>query len=387
MLVREWPPGRPRILVSDAWLANAGDGAIALATQARLARLAPGAAILHAAYQGDLLAGHYPELALVPPLAGLLGVTPAVPELAGWEPAAAEQIIAGAELVLCQGGGYLMEHYDPWERLRAWELVVERGIPISFGAQTVGPFRRDRERAALATVFARAAVITLRESESIRNVLELGARAEQLLVTADEAFGHFPDASADTPARRGIACVVSRDPQLRADGVLAEPDRSAGALAGLVAELVRVSGGEGVTLLSTFQGLGGLGRGFEDDRDVAVEAVAALPAAAAAQVRLPEGYFPPRRCAEAIAAHRALVTTRMHPAIFGVALGVPTVLVSHAYKATAMFATLGLGDIVVGEASAVAARLARPATPDAALARERCALNDAVVRRLLAATR
>ena len=189
------------------------------------------------------------------------------------------------------------------------------------------------------------------------------------------------------PARRGIACVVSRDPQLRADGVLAEPDRSVETLAALVAELVRLSRGEGVTLLSTFQGLGGLGRGFEDDRDVAVEVVAALPAAAAAQVRLPEGYFAPRRCAEAIAAHRALVTTRMHPAIFGVALGLPTVLVSHAYKATAMFATLGLGEIVVGEASAAAARLARPTTPDAALARERCALNDAVVRQLLAATR
>ena len=106
--------------------------------------------------------------------------------------------------------------------------------------------------------------------------------------------------------------------------MLAEPDHSAGALAGLVAELVRPSRGEGVTLLSTFQGLGGLGRGFEDDRDVAVEAVAALPAAAAAQVRLPEGYFAPRRGAEAIAAHRALVTTRMHPAIYGVAQGGPS---------------------------------------------------------------
>jgi len=56
MLVREWPPGRPRILVSDAWLANAGDGAIALATQQRLERLAAQAAIVHAAYQGDILA-------------------------------------------------------------------------------------------------------------------------------------------------------------------------------------------------------------------------------------------------------------------------------------------------------------------------------------------
>src|SRR6185503_91700 len=98
MLVREWPPGRPRILVSDAWLANAGDGAIALATQARIARLAPGAAILHAAYQGDLLADAYPELALVPPLAALAGVTPGIPEYQGWSEAEGTQLLAGADV-------------------------------------------------------------------------------------------------------------------------------------------------------------------------------------------------------------------------------------------------------------------------------------------------
>lgn len=382
MLVREWLPGRPRILVSDAWLANAGDGAIALATQARLKRLSPGASILHAAYQGDLLSGEYPELALVPPLAALVGVTPGIPEYRDWTAEAGDQLVAGADVVFCQGGGYAMEHYDPWERLRAWEVVVERRIPIGFGAQTIGPFGRERERGILANVFAGASVIALRESASIRNVLELGARPEQLLVTADEAFGHV---AARVPQRRGIACVVSRDPHLRADGALADPDRSVASLAALVAELVRLSHGEGVTLLSTFQGLGGLGRGFEDDRDVAVEAVAELPSGVAAQVRLPEGYLAPGRVAELIAAHRALVSTRMHPAIFGVALGVPTALVSEAYKATAQFATLGLGEVVVGSPAEAAERLAKPAAADATLALERCAFNDHVARRLLAA--
>ncbi len=384
MLVRDWPPGRPRILVTDAWLANAGDGAIALATQARLKRLSPGASVLHAAYQCDLLADEYPELALVPPLAALTAVTPGIPEYREWDKAAGDAILARAHAVLCQGGGYAMEHYDPWERLRAWEVLVERRIPIGFGAQTIGPFRRERERAILGNVLPAAAVIALRERESIRNVLELGARPEQLLVTADEAFGGFGEAPARGP-RRGIACVVSRDPQLRADGALADPDRSVATLAQLVGELVRVGDGEGVTLLSTFQGLGGLGRGFEDDRDVALAAVAALPAADAAQVRLPEGYLAPKRCAELIGGHRALVSTRMHPAIFGVTQGVPTVLVTEAYKATAMFDGLGLGEAVAGGHAAAPERLAEPRTPDATLARERCALNDTAMRRLLEA--
>lgn len=328
---------------------------------------------------------------MVPPIAGLLGVTPAIPELHGWDSAEAERIMREADAVLCQGGGYAMEHYGPWERLRAWEAVVERRIPIGFGAQTVGPFHREAERSILANVYRAAIVIALREGDSVRNVLELGARPEQLLVTADESFSLFPVSAAPAPQRRGIACVVSRDPQLRADGTLADPDTSVATLARLLAGLVRLSDSEGVTMLSTFQGLGGLERGFEDDGDVAAEVVAALPPAVAAEVRTTAGYLPPQRCADLIAAHRALVTTRMHPAIFGVALGVPTVLLSEAYKATSMFATLGLGHLIVDrpDPAAVAARLspsADGAVPaDAAVARERSGWNDAVVQRLLTA--
>ncbi len=389
MLVRDWPPGSPRILVSDAWLANAGDAAIAVATQQRLNRLVPGAAVLHAAYQGDLLAEHYPELALVPPLAGLLDVTPAIPELKGWDPAASERVMREADVVLCQGGGYAMEHYDPWERLRAWELVVERQIPIGFGAQTVGPFNGERERSTLATVYGAARVIALRESQSVRHVLEMGARAEQLLVTADEAFSLFTP-SPTLSERRGIACVLSRDPQLMANGALADTDRSVDPLARLVAALVRLSDGEGVTMLSTFQGLGGLGRGFEDDSEVAAEVVEALPTEIASQIRTTTGYLTPGRCADVIGSHRMLVTTRMHPAIFAVALGVPTLLLSQAYKATSMFRTVGLVQAIVErlDPASIEARLSRsaalPAPADAATARERAAWNDAVVQRLLA---
>jgi polysaccharide pyruvyl transferase WcaK-like protein len=221
----------------------------------------------------------------------------------------------------------------------------------------------------------------------------MGARPEQLLVTADEAFSLFPPSPAPAPERRRIACVVSRDPQLRANGTLSDHDTSVTALARLVAALVRLSDGEGVTMLSTYQGLGGLQRGLEDDREIAAEVVAALPRTVAAEVRMTAGYLTPRRCADLIASHRALVTTRMHPAIVGVVLGVPTVLLSRAYKATSMFATLGLGDVVVDrvDSAAVAARLSLPAAgaarADAATARERSAWNDAVVHRLLSSVR
>ncbi len=44
-----WPAGSPRVLVTDCWLQNAGDAAIAVATQRLILDIAPGASVLHAA--------------------------------------------------------------------------------------------------------------------------------------------------------------------------------------------------------------------------------------------------------------------------------------------------------------------------------------------------
>jgi polysaccharide pyruvyl transferase WcaK-like protein len=380
----EWPAGSPRILVADAWLANAGDGAISLATQERLARIAPGAAILHTAYQGDMLADHYPELALVPPLAGLLGVTPTIPEMIGCDCDAAERLVADADVVLSQGGGFAMEHYDPWERLRAWELVVERGVALGFCAQSVGPFSGLRERRALRRAYEAAAVVGVRESDSAAHVIELGAPPERVLVTADEVFS-LPSPRAQP--RTGLACVLSSHPQPLRDGLPAAPPQDLDALARVVSGLVRLAQGEHVTLLSTQQGLGRAGRGLEDDAELARSVVGAMPHAEAAQVQVAEGYLPPRRCAREIAGHRGLVSMRMHPAIFGLCAGVPTVLVNQAFKATSMFAMLGLEGVLAGSRDPVAAlaeQIEGEPACDLTQARRRASGNDEAVRRLLA---
>jgi polysaccharide pyruvyl transferase WcaK-like protein len=392
MRVPEWPGGRPRILVADAWLANAGDGAIAIATERRLRRLAPGAAILHAAYQGDLLAHAYSELEIVPPLSALVGLCRLLPEQTGWDRDACERLVAGADVVLSQGGGFVMEHYDPWERLRAWELVVERGIPIAFGAQTVGPFTRARERAILRRVYESAVVVALREAESVEHVTELGAAPERTLVTADEAFSLFPPEPSAERERRGIACVLSRHPCLRADGSIAHPGDRLDSLRKLVSQLVRLADGEHVTLLSTQQGLGHLSRGLEDDAEVAAAVVRGLPRRQARRIRLSRRHLPALECARAIGEHRALVSMRMHPAIFGLASGVPTVLANEGFKASGTFEGLGLGAALASGPALAADRLQvllrrRPGEViDLEPARRRAALNDEVVERVLAAS-
>jgi colanic acid/amylovoran biosynthesis protein len=266
--------------------------------------------------------------------------------------------------------------------------VVERGVPIAFCAQSVGPFRRPRERAILERVYGAAVAIGLRERHSEANVLDLGADPARVFVTADEAFSLIEaDAVRGSPGR-GIACVLSGHPWLHASGSVVEPDRAVDALSRMLADLVELSAGEHVTLLSTQQGLGATRRGLEDDAEVAQRAVAALPDDLAQAVRTVPGYLAPMQCADVVASHRGLLSMRMHPAIFGLCLGVPTVLVTEAFKVTAMFDALGLGSTVFSWAdrSAAVERLRdEPAVPPRRLeTARRCAGgNDAVVQRLL----
>jgi polysaccharide pyruvyl transferase WcaK-like protein len=156
------------------------------------------------------------------------------------------------------------------------------------------------------------------------------------------------------------------------------------ALGRLVSGLVASARGEHVTLVSTQQGLGGLGRGLEDDADLAARVVASMPCEDAAQVRLVGGYVPPSHFARIVGAHRGLVSMRMHAAILALGLGVPTVLLNESFKVTGMFAMLGLEGVLAGGRDPAAA-IERAVPPNIDVARERAAANDEVVRRLLAA--
>src|SRR5204862_5475939 len=93
-----WPAGRPRVLVTDAWLANAGDAAIALVVDRIIRRAAPGAAVLHAAYQHELGAATYPQLSFVPALDALVGAEMA-PPFPRVDPVAGRDLVAAADVV------------------------------------------------------------------------------------------------------------------------------------------------------------------------------------------------------------------------------------------------------------------------------------------------
>ena len=216
----EWPPGSPRILIVDGWLANAGDGAIALATASRVRQLAQSAAVLVAAYQGDRLQGEYPGLTLVPPLAALLDIMPGELDHLGWAKQQALGLVLEADGILSQGGGFLYEHYEPISRLVSYDVILKNGLPLAFCGQSVGMFHDSSSRALLVRALREAVAVSVRDRASLEVVAELSGRRDVVLA-ADQVFTMFRS----PPKRfhgRGLGLVLTEHPLLRADGSVTE---------------------------------------------------------------------------------------------------------------------------------------------------------------------
>jgi polysaccharide pyruvyl transferase WcaK-like protein len=312
---REWPPGRPRILATDAWLANAGDAAITVALERMLRELAPTASVLHASYQYERIGPRLPELRFVPPLEDLLG-TPWAGPASGWDGAGAA-LVDGADLVVCQGGGFLLEAYEPRARLATLAEVVRREKPLALVGVTVSRFDRAPNRADLHTVFAGAELIVVRDPSSAVHVADCGAT--DIVLGTDLALALFPQPPRDR-ARHGIGVVVTD----HHTDAASRPQRREVATH-VVGAAVDAAEGQPVTVWSTVQGEADVAR--EDDSRVAAAAIAALPEPARATVRAETGYVTPMAAIEAAAGCTALVTMRMHPALFAAASGTPFALV------------------------------------------------------------
>jgi polysaccharide pyruvyl transferase WcaK-like protein len=311
---REWPPGRPRVLATDAWLANAGDAAIALALDGIIRELAPAASILHSSYQHDLIGPRLAGLTCVPPLDALLG-TRWAPPAPGWEDAGA-QLVEGADLVICQGGGFLVEAYEPRTRLASLADVVRRGKPLVLAGVTIDHFRSAPLRADLHTVLAGAALTVVRDPMSLAHAGDCGA--VDVVLGTDLALAFFTEPPPDRE-RHDIGVVLTdHHPDAARRPQLAD-------LASVVLrEAVDAAAGQPVTVWSTVQGEPDVAR--EDDSRIAADAIAALSESSRATVRMEPGYIDPARAIEASATCRALITMRMHPALFAAGSGTPFAL-------------------------------------------------------------
>jgi glycosyltransferase involved in cell wall biosynthesis/polysaccharide pyruvyl transferase WcaK-like protein len=312
---RHWAARSPRVLVTDAWLANAGDALIAVALERLLRELVPNAAVLHAAYQWDEFGPRIPALNAVPPLEALLG-TPWAPPIAGYERAGAA-LVEEADAIVCQGGGFLVESYAPIARVAALADIVRREKPLAVVGVALGRFAEPRTRRELETVLGRAALVVVRDRVSLAHAREAGCPAPVL--GADLALAAF-SRRPSTNARHGVSLVLTdHHPHAARRSARAAVARA------LLETVLETAPDEPIHLWSTVQGAPGSAR--EDDAVLAARLVADLPRAARSRITVEEGPMTPARAVELARERRALVSMRVHPALMAAGSGVPWALV------------------------------------------------------------
>jgi polysaccharide pyruvyl transferase WcaK-like protein len=347
--------------MTDCWLANAGDAAIAIATERIVRAAAPGASILHAAYQHDVLADRYPDLRLIPPLDRLLGTpwSPDPPDEQG------ESLVEQADLVLSQGGGFLLEPYLPWARIAALAAVARRGRPLALVGQTIGPFRMTVLRRQLGEILRAAALVVARDPLTVEHVVAFGRPRASVVLGADLALGLVDEDPGPALEDGPVSVVLSEhivDPAGRGARA-AEADR-------LLAAVLEATDAP-LSLWSSAQGVADAAA--DDDGALA----AALAAGAPERVTVERAHVDAAALVERVRSSRAVVSMRLHPALLAAAMGRPVGAVLSGQKATmfdgtALAAPRGRDPI----AAAVAAALAPPSAPWAAIERLRDRFDD-----------
>lgn len=331
--MRNVRPGRDErlLLVTDGWLANAGDAAIHLAMRRSLRRRLPGHRVALACHQRALVGDRYPDLDLVPPLDGLVGVRwpwTSDEDLAGAREL--DALLERADLVVVPGGGFLEEHYGPEPRIRGWEYLLERGKRLAFYSQTIGVFNDPALLGRLVRVLKAAELVLVRDSTSLERLRGLGVDCE---LTADEAF-----LLTRPPRRRrrprSLLVTASTHPWATPEGAVADvTDEEIALLAEAVARLLERGDARRVTLASTTQGLGGERWALEDDGPAARLIYDRLPAHRRGDVELVTGYVSASDYADLAARHTAAVSMRMHGAILGTVSGALVALANLSAKA------------------------------------------------------
>ena len=257
---------------------------------------------------------------------------------------------ADSDVIISTGGTYLVENYWLAPRIFDFRIALLLGKPLILYTQSMGPFESPSTRSALRSIFRNAALVLLRDEESMAHLHELCDPNEvQARLAADAVFSLADPAALIAAAgtqfpERGFKAAVSvrRWPFFKTMPEEEGMRAYRAAVAEAVELLVRRHGAS-VTFVSTCQGVEGYAY---DDSKVAQEIADLLPPDVAQHVTVDAGFHRPDDLIARLPAFDLIVATRMHMAILGLAAGVPVLPISYEFKTRALFDRLGMGDFV-----------------------------------------
>jgi polysaccharide pyruvyl transferase WcaK-like protein len=251
--------------------------------------------------------------------------------------------VATSDGVLIAGGGNMNSLYGwlLYERAAVGIIARELGKPLVVSGQTFGPTLLPQDRKVLHELLDCAALVGAREPVSYALGFEFGLGSEKLVRVLDD--GSFLPSQVD-PVPAAVAAGLPEDGYIAAtvgpdawregtrtlDGIAAVLDRAA--------QLTRLP----VYLLPHMGALGSAGNGPDHDSHRTV-----MAHSRSGQLKMLP-VLPVRTAAAVTAAAGLVITNRYHPAVFGLAAGVPVVsLANDAYsdiRLSGAHGNWGLGD-------------------------------------------
>jgi polysaccharide pyruvyl transferase CsaB len=277
--------------------------------------------------------------------------------------------VQACDLVIVGGGGLFQDTlaFDPAAMLTARHhgisyyggipFLAERlGKPCALYAVGVGPLTTEAGREGTRAAFARAALITVRDHDSKRILVEIGIDAARVRVTADPAFRLarasptraaeiLKAAGLDTSARPRLG-IALRHWDIGVEAAQWEEQVAAAIDAFL-------EGHAGVAVFVPFQSLG---EELVDDVGVARRVRARMKHAGRATIL--DGRLPPAGKAGVLAGCDVVLGMRLHSLIFAMSAGVASIALAYDPKVQAVMAEAGAPEQVVPLEGLRAERLA-----------------------------
>ena len=237
------------------------------------------------------------------------------------------------------GGGSLLQDATSGKSLQYYaallKLAKKRGMKTFVYANGIGPIRREKNRTFAGQVVSGCDAVSVRDPDSMDELVSMGVAGEQMRLSADPAF--LLEVPAREESRRimtrlGLAdlaegsYVILSPRHLGRKRDSAADDRLAGELALLCREL---TGSHGLTVLLV---------PMQPKNDLALCMETAKRAASGARVCLPESAADMMALT---AGARMAVGMRLHCLIYAVAAGVPVIGLSYDPKIDALMKCLG----------------------------------------------
>ena len=222
--------------------------------------------------------------------------------------------VSSAAGLLVAGGGNLSASWPHlvFERVALLRLAAVHSIPIVFVGQTVGPLLTSRQSELLAPAFSDASLVGVREPSSRAIVRSLAPACTPVLHVDDAIAIRQPEVVPALPGEY-VALVLHR--------FTTDPETLAA-----VCDLVRSLHGSSSLPVLLLPNTGRIGDGTAEASGPDSDVVMARDLCAAvndSSVVMAAPLLPARELASAVRSAAAVVSTRLHPLVFGLSANVP----------------------------------------------------------------